>query len=61
MKAKKMKIGKITQEDITKANKIASREMDMVDSTGWVSTHKVHKSAKSYKRNSKHQKSQNLN
>lgn len=56
-----MKIGKITQEDITKANKIASREMDMVDSTGWVSTHKVHKSAKSYKRNSKHQKSQNLN
>lgn len=56
MKSRKH-IGKITEKDFIKANKKASREIDMIDSTGWVSVHKVHKSAKSYKRKSKHQKS----
>ena len=53
MKAQKKHM-KFTEQDYIKANKIAAREMDMVDSTGWVSVHKVHKSAKTYKRKSKH-------
>jgi hypothetical protein len=31
--------------------------MELENATGWVSKHKVHKSAKDYKRNTKHKKS----
>lgn len=37
-----------------RANRKASREMELQNSTGWVSTHKAHKSAKDYTRKSKH-------
>lgn len=52
-----LKIGKITQEQILTVYKKASRDMELENSTGWVSKHKVHKSAKDYKRNTKHKKS----
>ena len=37
-----------------RANRKASREMELQNSTGWVSTHKAHKSAKDYTRTPKH-------
>ena len=37
-----------------RANRKASREMELQNSTGWVSTHKAHKSAKDYTRKPKH-------
>jgi hypothetical protein len=49
-----IKIGKITQDQILNAYKKASREMELENSTGWVSKHKVHKSAKNYNRKAKH-------
>ena len=49
-----IKIGKITQDQILTVYKKASREMDLENATGWVAKHKVHKSAKDFKRNSKH-------
>lgn len=49
-----IKIGKITQDQILTVYKKASREMEMENSTGWVSKHKVHKSVKDFKRNPKH-------
>ncbi len=49
-----IKIGKITKEQILTVYKKASREMELENSTGWVAKHKVHKSAKDYKRNPKH-------
>ena len=49
-----IKIGKITQDQILTVYKKASREMEMENSTGWVSKHKVHQSAKDFKRNPKH-------
>lgn len=49
-----IKIGKITQEQILTVYKKASREMELENSTGWVAKHKVHKSAKDFKRNPKH-------
>ena len=49
-----IKIGKITQDQILTVYKKASREMELENATGWVAKHKVHKSAKDYKRNSKH-------
>ena len=45
---------KITKEDYIKANKKADREISIEDSTGFVSTHKIHKSKKSYTRKKKH-------
>ncbi len=39
-----------------KANRKASREISLENSTGWVSTHKVHTSLKDYKRSPKHKK-----
>jgi hypothetical protein len=50
----KIKIGKITQEQILTVYKKASREMELENSTGWVAKHKVHKSAKNYTRKDKH-------
>lgn len=49
-----IKIGKITQDQILTVYKKASREMELENATGWVAKHKVHKSAKDFKRNSKH-------
>lgn len=49
-----IKIGKITQEQILTVYKKASRDMDLENSTGWVSKHKVHKSVKDYNRKVKH-------
>ena len=50
----KFKIGTITIDEILSVYKKASREMELENSTGWVAKHKVHKSAKDYKRNPKH-------
>ena len=52
-----IKIGTIKRDEILTVYKRASREMELENATGWVSKHKVHKSAKDYKRNSKHKKS----
>ena len=49
-----IKIGKITHDQILNVYKKASREMELENATGWVAKHKVHKSAKDYKRNPKH-------
>jgi len=49
----KFKIGTITIDEILSVYKKASR-MELENSTGWVAKHKVHKSAKDYKRNPKH-------
>jgi len=49
-----IKIGKITQDQILTVYKKASREMELENATGWIAKHKVHKSAKDYKRNPKH-------
>jgi hypothetical protein len=57
MKTGKIKIGKFTVQDALKASKKASREMELENSTGWICTHKVHKSVKSYTRKDKHKKS----
>lgn len=55
-----MKLGKINikvpKKALIKAGKKASREIELENSTGWKSTHKVHKTAKDYKRNPKHKK-----
>ena len=55
MKNGTIKIGKFTQKDIILANKMASREMELENSTGWTANHRVHKSAKTFTRKSKHQ------
>ena len=52
-----MKVGKITQSDIIKFNRVASREMSLENSTGWSSVNKTFKSKKAYNRKSKHKKS----
>ena len=49
LKLKTMKT-KITQIDIMKANRKGSREAALEFSPGFVSTHKVHKSKKTYSR-----------
>lgn len=56
MKSGKIHILKFTVKDSIKANKKASRDIALENSTGWISTHRVHKSSKAYKRNSKHKK-----
>lgn len=48
------KIGKVTKEDVMKAWRSASREMELENSTGWACKHKVHKSDKTYTRKAKH-------
>lgn len=54
MKKGKIHIGTYTIEDSLKANRKASRELELENSTGWISKHKVHKSAKNYTRKTKH-------
>lgn len=56
MKNGKIYIGKVTKEQLLKASKKASRELELENSIGWVSKHKVHKSKKNYNRKSKHKK-----
>ena len=41
-----IKLGSISQEQIRKAEKKGSRDASLENSTGWVSTHKVHKGKK---------------
>jgi hypothetical protein len=50
----KSNIGKITKDQIIKARKATSREMEIANSIGWTATHKVHKSVKDYNRKPKH-------
>jgi hypothetical protein len=57
MKTGKIHIGKYTIQDALKASRKASREIELEVSIGWTSTHKVHKSTKSYTRKDKHKKS----
>ena len=45
---------KITQKDYIKANKKASREIELEDSTGFKAVNKTHKSKKTYTRKRKH-------
>ena len=45
-KQKIIKLGTISSKDLHKAGKKGSREASLEDSTGWVSTHKVHKGKK---------------
>jgi hypothetical protein len=54
MKMGKLHIGTFTKLDSLNASKKASREMELENSTGWVSKHKVHKSVKDYNRKLKH-------
>jgi hypothetical protein len=54
MKTGKLHIGTFTKLDSLNASKKASREMELENSTGWVSKHKVHKSVKDYNRKLKH-------
>jgi hypothetical protein len=49
-------LGKFTKEDALKANRAAGREIDLINSTGWVAVRKAHKSVKDYTRNPKHKK-----
>jgi hypothetical protein len=57
MKTGKIHLGTFTKLDSLKASKEASREMELQNSTGWFSKHKVHKSIKDYTRKSKHKDS----
>lgn len=54
MKTGILHLGKFTKEDNLKASRKASREMELQNSTGWISKHKIHKSVKDYTRKLKH-------
>jgi hypothetical protein len=41
-----IKLGSISKEQLRKADKKGSRDASLENSTGWVSTHKVHKGKK---------------
>ena len=56
MKIGIINLGKFTKEDAMRANRMAGREIDLVNSTGWVSVCKPHKSIKDYTRKPKHKK-----
>ena len=56
MKKGKIHIGSVSKEQLMKASRKASRELELENSIGWVSTHKVHKSKKTYNRTKKHKK-----
>lgn len=53
------KIGIITKAQIHKAVKKANREIGLENQTGFVSTHKVHKTKKEYNRKNKHKNGKN--
>lgn len=57
MKNSKNNIGRITKDDSLKALRIANRKIELENSNGWVCTHKIHKTEKTYNRNPKHKKS----
>jgi len=52
--AKTIKIGTITREQLRKSDRKASREANL--GNGWVGTHRVHKSKKTYSRKPKYKK-----
>lgn len=54
MKSGKIHIGTFTKEDNLKSMRKASRELEIENSTGWISKHKIHRSAKDYTRKIKH-------
>ncbi len=56
MKTGKINIGSWSKNDEIKVARKVSRELELLNATGWISKHKIHKSAKDYKRNSKHKK-----
>lgn len=41
---------KITENDYIKANRKGSRDAELMNRTGWISIHKVHKTKKDYNR-----------
>jgi hypothetical protein len=49
-----MKCGRITKEQLLKSQRAARREADLMDGNGFIGTHKVHKSKKTYSRKQKH-------
>jgi len=51
-----MKKLKITYKDYIKANRKGSREAELMNSTGWKSSHKIHKDKTMYSRKQKHKK-----
>lgn len=51
---KTINIGKITAQDLHKADRKASREIELENATGWSAKNKAHKSAKTYSRKDKH-------
>lgn len=55
----KKKILHITKEDYLKANRKGSRDAELENSTGWKSSHKIHKSENIYNRKQKHKKAIN--
>ncbi len=56
MKNEIINLGKFTKEDAMRANRMASREMNLENSTGWVAVRKAHKSIKDYTRKPKYKK-----
>jgi hypothetical protein len=52
----KHKIGTLEIDQIIKIERKASREIELMNATGWTATHKVHKSSKEYTRKDKHKK-----
>jgi hypothetical protein len=53
---KAMNIGRITKEQFIKSQKKISRELELQNSVGWVSSHKVHSTLKDFKRKPKYKK-----
>ena len=49
-----MKMKVKTYDSYIKANRKGSRDAELMDSTGWKSTHKVHKSKDTYNRKTKY-------
>jgi hypothetical protein len=49
----------ITKMDYLKASRRGSREAELENSTGWKSSHKIHKSENIYNRKQKHKKAIN--
>jgi hypothetical protein len=54
MKSGILHIGTFTKSDDMKVSRKVAREAELQNATGWISKHKVHKSAKDYTRKLKH-------
>jgi len=50
----------MNQMDYIKANRRGAREAQLENQTGWVGSHKVHKSEKNYTRKLKHRKNEEV-